>query len=75
MTPETKAVIIKNHGLITFGDSFAAALTYSEIVEEAAKVYVHALAANGGREPNLVPEELIPEMVERFRAQYGQPKA
>ncbi len=75
MTPETKAVIIKNHGLITFGESFAAALTYSEIVEEAAKVYVHALAATGGHEPNLVPEELIPEMVERFRTQYGQPKA
>ena len=25
-------------------------------------VYVHALAANGGREPDLVPEGLIPEM-------------
>lgn len=75
LTPETRAVIIKNHGLISFGDSFDAALTYSEIVEEAAKVYIHALAANGGREPDFVPEELIPEMTARFRADYGQPKS
>ncbi len=71
---DTKAIIIKNHGLISFGDSFAAALTYSEIVEEAAKVYIHALAANGGREPDLVPEALIAEMTERFKADYGQPR-
>jgi L-fuculose-phosphate aldolase len=74
LTPDSKAIIIKNHGLITFGDSFADALTVSEIVEEAAKVYVHALAANGGREPDLVPEALIPGMTERFLANYGQPK-
>lgn len=72
LTPETKAVILKNHGLIAFGDSFAAALGIHEIVEEAAKVYVHALAANGGGEPDLVPEALIPEMTERFLASYGQ---
>jgi L-fuculose-phosphate aldolase len=74
LTPESKAVILKNHGLIAFGDSFETALAISEIVEEAAKVYVHALAANGGREPDLVPEDLIPGMTERFRAGYGQPK-
>jgi L-fuculose-phosphate aldolase len=74
LTPESKAIILKNHGLITFGDSFADALNYSEIVEEAARVYVHALSAKGGREPDLVPEALIPEMTERFRADYGQPK-
>lgn len=72
LTPETNAVILKNHGVITFGGSFAAALTIAEIVEEAAKVYVHALAANGGREPDLVPEHLIPEMTERFKQTYGQ---
>lgn len=74
LTPESKAVIIKNHGLIAFGNSFADALAISEIVEEAAKVYVHALAANGGREPDLVPEELIPGMTAHFQASYGQPK-
>lgn len=72
LTPETKAVILKNHGLIAFGPSFAAALTISEIVEEAAKVYIHALAANGGREPDLVPDALVPEMTARFLASYGQ---
>ena len=72
LTPEMKAVILKNHGLICFGESFAAALAVAEIVEESAKVYVHALAANGGREPDLVPEELIPEMTARFLATYGQ---
>ena len=72
LTPETRAVMLKNHGLIAFGDSFRTALAIAEVVEEAAHVYVHALAANGGREPDLVPEELIPEMAERFRASYGQ---
>ena len=74
VAPETKAVIIKNHGLICFADSFDAALGIAEVVEESAKVYIHALAANGGREPDLVPEDLIPEMTERFLASYGQPK-
>lgn len=74
LTPGTKAVIIKNHGLICFAQSFDAALGIAEIVEESSKVYVHALAANGGREPDLVPEDLIPEMTERFLASYGQPK-
>jgi L-ribulose-5-phosphate 4-epimerase len=72
---DTRAVILKNHGLICFGDSFDAALGIAEVVEEAARVYVHALAANGGREPDLVPEALIPEMTERFRLTYGQAKS
>jgi L-fuculose-phosphate aldolase len=66
------AVILKNHGLVCFGRDFAQALAVAEVVEEAARVYVHALAANGGREPELVPEELIPAMRERFLATYGQ---
>ncbi len=70
-----QAVILKNHGLICFGSSFPEALGVAEIVEEAAKVYIHALAANGGQEPELVPAALIPEMRERFQASYGQPKA
>ena len=45
------AVILKNHGLLSVGEGFAEALLVTEIVEEAARVYVHALAANGGREP------------------------
>ena len=45
------------------------------LVEEAAEVYIQALAANGGREPNLVPEELVDEMTERFNAGYGQPSS
>ncbi|HEY8446105.1 MAG TPA: class II aldolase/adducin family protein [Thermomicrobiales bacterium] len=75
MDDETRAVILKNHGLITFGRSFSEALTYANVVEEAAHVYIDALAANGGREPEMVPEHLIPEMRERFRQTYGQPQA
>jgi L-fuculose-phosphate aldolase len=75
LAPDSKAVILKNHGLICFAGSFDAALSIAEIVEESAQVYVHALAANGGREPDLVPEELIPEMTERFLATYGQSKS
>jgi L-ribulose-5-phosphate 4-epimerase len=74
MTPDLKAVLLKNHGLITFGDSFAQALSISEIVEEAAEVYIHALAANGGKEPFLVPGDLIAGMQQHARANYGQPK-
>lgn len=50
-------------------------MTIAMVVEAAAKVYVHALAANGGREPDLVPERLIPEMRARFLASYGQRRA
>lgn len=75
MAAETKAVIIKNHGLICFGTDFDEALAVAEIVEESARVYVHALAANGGKEPDLVPSELLPAMVAHFRATYGQPKS
>ncbi len=72
LTPHTWAVLLKNHGLITLGGSFAETMAIAEIVEESAKVYVHALSANGGREPALVPADLIPEMQERFLADYGQ---
>ncbi|MFT4041466.1 MAG: class II aldolase/adducin family protein [Thermomicrobiales bacterium] len=74
MEPDLRAVLLKNHGLITFGATFAQALTYSEIVEEAAKVYIHALSANGGREPFLVPHDLIQGMQAHATATYGQPK-
>jgi ribulose-5-phosphate 4-epimerase/fuculose-1-phosphate aldolase len=75
LTPDSNAVILKNHGLICFAASFDAALGIAEIVEESAKVYVHALAANGGHEPDLVPEDVIPGMTERFLATYGQSKS
>lgn len=74
MEPDLRAVLLKNHGLITFGATFAQALAYSEIVEEAAKVYIHALSANGGREPFLVPHDLIQGMQAHATATYGQPK-
>ncbi|MDP9364372.1 MAG: class II aldolase/adducin family protein [Chloroflexota bacterium] len=67
-----RAAILKNHGLVCLGRDLDEALGLAEVVEESAKVYVHALAANGGREPDLVPEELIPGMRARFLATYGQ---
>ena len=72
MDDETQAVILKNHGLIACGRSFDQALTVAAVVEEAAWVYIDAPAANGGRESDLVPGELIPEMRARFLATYGQ---
>jgi L-ribulose-5-phosphate 4-epimerase len=75
MDGETRAVLMKNHGLISLGETIDEAMLISEIVEEGAKVYVNALAANGGKEPAFVPADLIPEMRERFFATYGQPKA
>jgi L-ribulose-5-phosphate 4-epimerase len=73
MDGDSRAVLMRNHGLIAFGDNLDEALAISEIVEESAKVYINALAANGGREPALVPAELIPGMRERFAVSYGQP--
>lgn len=75
MTPASRAVIMRNHGLITFGKTFEDALLYSMLVEEEAEVYVHALAAHGGKEPQLVPEDLVAEMTARFEASYGQPRS
>ena len=72
MDETTRAVIMKNHGLICFGESFEQALTYAMIAEEAAHVYIDALAANGGREPDYVPEHLIAKMTAHFQATYGQ---
>jgi L-ribulose-5-phosphate 4-epimerase len=72
LTPHTRAVLLKNHGLITLGTDFVETMSLAEIVEESAKVYVHALSANGGHEPDLVPAEWIEEMRDRFIATYGQ---
>jgi L-ribulose-5-phosphate 4-epimerase len=72
MDDDTRAVIMKNHGLICFGGSFSQALLYAMICEEVARVYIDALAANGGTEPDRVPEHLIPKMTAHFRAHYGQ---
>jgi L-ribulose-5-phosphate 4-epimerase len=72
MDETTRAVIMKNHGLICFGETFDQSLTYAMIAEEAAHVYIDALAANGGREPDYVPEALIPKMTAHFLATYGQ---
>lgn len=72
LRPGSRAVLLKNHGLITFGETFAETLAIAEVVEESARVYVHALAANGGREPDLVPANQIGEMRERFLESYGQ---
>lgn len=72
MTPESRAVIMKNHGLICFGQTFEQGLLYAMIAEEAARVYINALAANGGREPDYVPEHLIEKMTAHFLASYGQ---
>ncbi|MCC6791623.1 MAG: class II aldolase/adducin family protein [Thermomicrobiales bacterium] len=74
MDGASRAVLMKNHGVIAFGESIDEAMLVTEIVEEGARVYVNALAANGGREPALVPAELIPSMRERFFASYGQPR-
>jgi L-ribulose-5-phosphate 4-epimerase len=72
LTPVTRAVLLKNHGLVTLGTTFAEAMAVAEVVEESARVYVHALAANGGTEPDLVPDHLIDEMRDRFLSSYGQ---
>lgn len=74
MPPDGQAVLLRNHGLLARGRDFEHALAIAEVIEDTAEVYVHALSANGGREPNLVPAAIIPEMRAAWLANYGQPR-
>ncbi len=75
MTPGSRAVIMRNHGLITFGQNVRARRCsircWSRRRQRSMSRRWRRMAA---REPNLVPEELVEEMTARFDATYGQPQ-
>jgi L-fuculose-phosphate aldolase len=51
-----KALLLENHGVLTFGDSVSAAVRANQTVEEAAEILLYAQAA-GGAKP--IPPEMI----------------
>jgi len=65
------AVILKQHGAITFGNSLEQALNAAVYLEETCQLYLSVLAA--GRDVLILTEEQI-EAEERPRGYYGQPK-
>lgn len=65
------AVILKQHGVITFGNSLEQALSAAVYLEETCQLYLSVLAA--GRNVLALTEEQI-EAEARPRGYYGQPK-
>lgn len=66
------AVILKQHGAITFGNSLEQALSAAVYLEETCQLYLSVLAT--GREILVLTEEQI-ESEAQPRGYYGQPKA
>lgn len=64
------AVILKQHGVMTFGENISEALSAAVYLEESCKVYLSVLAA-GYKAPVLTPEQIAAEDVPRDY--YGQP--
>lgn len=64
------AVILKQHGVITFGNSLEQALSAAVYLEETCSLYLSVLAT--GRDLQILTEEQI-EAEERPRGYYGQP--
>ena len=68
---DKKAVILKNHGVITVGKSMKEALYSAVYLEDAAKVFCIAMTMG---KPTLLTKEQTREAVEIFKT-YGQEKA
>lgn len=66
------AVILRQHGAITFGTGLEQALSAAVYLEETCQLYLSVLAA--GRDVLILTEEQI-KAEERPRGCYGQPKA
>lgn len=56
-----RALLLENHGVLTFGASVEAAVRANMVVEESAEIMLHAMKLGG---PKLIP----PEMIEATRA-------
>lgn len=62
-------VLLKNHGVFTFGKSPKEAVKYAVMVEEIAKTYYLALTIGN---PEALPSEEVKKWYERFHEIYGQ---
>lgn len=67
--PFVPVVLLKNHGVFTFGRTPSEALKYAVMVEEIAKTCYLALTMG---KPDLLPKEEIEKWFKRFHEVYGQ---
>ncbi len=65
----SRAILLKNHGVFTIGDSPESALKAAVMVEDAAKT-VHLAMLKG--KPERLPEEEAKKAYERYQNRYGQ---
>ena len=65
----SRAILLKNHGVFTIGDSPESALKAAVMVEDAAKT-VHLAMLKGN--PERLPEEEVKKAYERYQNRYGQ---
>jgi L-fuculose-phosphate aldolase len=63
------AVILANHGLLTVGRDMREALTFCELAEELAKIYISALSLGN---VNQLPTDIVELEKSLFAATYGE---
>lgn len=66
-----KAVLLRNHGVVTIGETARAALKAAVMLEDSAKTLFYAHQLGG---PLEIPQELIDKLHKRYRKEYGQDK-
>ncbi|ADG07657.1 class II aldolase/adducin family protein [Kyrpidia tusciae] len=68
ISPEQRAILLQNHGVITVGGHLEEALHHAETVEYLAELYYRSRSIGS---PNILPEEEIRRVAEKFKT-YGQ---
>jgi L-ribulose-5-phosphate 4-epimerase len=68
----SKAVLLRNHGVVTIGETARAALKAAVMLEDSAKTLFYAHQLGG---PLEIPQELIDKLHKRYRKEYGQTKS
>ena len=66
---ESKAVLLKNHGVFTIGTTGEKALKAAVMVEDIARTAWLALQIG---QPDVIPEEMIEKLYHRYQYEYGQ---
>ncbi|MHA1410863.1 MAG: class II aldolase/adducin family protein [Candidatus Odinarchaeia archaeon] len=61
---DNRAILLANHGLLCYGKDLEDALFISQLVEETAKIYVHALAIG---EPKALPDDVVEAQFKIFK--------
>lgn len=69
LKPGYKAVLLKNHGVLTVGSSLDEAFTIASVVEYVAEMYYRALQVG---EPAILPAAEVEALMKKFET-YGQP--